>query len=78
MASIKVYMENEEKEKKIVGIPEVPIAKSKKLQGQDGRIIYYIDKSYGIKNGLSSKMQFNNLLPINPKMCEISIEINRI
>ena len=77
-ASIKIYMTNEEKPKKIIGIPEVPIAKSKKMQGGTGEIIYYIDKSYGIKNGLSSKMKFNNLLPINPKMCEITIEIDRI
>ena len=78
MASIKVFMTNEEKEEKIIGTPEVPKAKSKVLKGGNGNLIYFIDKGYGIKNGLSAKMKFNTLLPTNPKMCEITIEIDRI
>ena len=77
MASIKVYMTNEEKPKKIIGTPEVPKEMSKCLQGS-GKKLYYIDKSYGIKHGLQSKMEFNRLHPVDNKMCEITIEIKRI
>jgi len=78
MASIKVYMKNEEQPKKIIGTPEVPIEQSKCFTKLDGTKLYYIDKDYGIKQGLSSKMEFNKTLATNPKMCEITIKIKRI
>ena len=79
MASIKVYMKNEETEKVIRGIPDVPFSKSAKLSKEDGsKTIYFIDKDFGIKNGLSSKMKFNILHPTRPNLCEITIPINRV
>ena len=77
MASIKVYMQ-EEKEKVIVGVPEVKIALSKKLTHPNGDVVYFIDKNEGMRLGLNSKMKFNNIHPIKPSMCEITIPIERI
>ena len=79
MASIKVYMKNEESEKKIKGTPKVPISLSAKLSKEDGsKTIYFVDKDFGIKQGLSSKMKFNILHPTRPNLCEITIPINRV
>ena len=77
-ASIKVFMKNEDKEKKIIGTPKVPTEMSKCFTKKDGKKIYYIDKDYGIKQGLMSKMDFRNPLTTNPDMCEITIKIDRI
>ena len=77
MASIKVYMQ-EEVESPIVGVPQVKIALSKKLTHPNGDIVYFIDKNEGMRLGLSSKMKFNNVHPIKPSMCEITITIERI
>ena len=77
-ASIKVFMKGEEPEHKIVGIPKVPKDKSKCFIKEDGTKIYFIDKDYGIKHGLSSKMNFRNLLSTSPNMCEITIKIERV
>ena len=77
-ASIKVYIKDE-KEKVIKGTPLVPISLSAKLSKEDGsKSIFFIDKDYGIKHGLSSKMRFNILHPTRPNLCEIIIPIERI
>ena len=78
MASIKVFMTNEDKPKKIVGTPEVPISESKCFTKEDGTKLYYINKDYGLKHGLDSKMDFTKPLEVNPKMCRITIPIKRI
>lgn len=79
MASIKVYMKNEEREKQIKGTPKVPFSKSAKLSKEDGsKTIFFVDKDYGLKNGLSSKMNFKVLHPTRPNLCEITIPIERI
>lgn len=78
MASIKVYMKDE-KERKIKGTPQVPTSLSAKLSKEDGsKSIFFIDKDFGIKNGLSSKMRFNILHPTRPNLCEIIIPIERV
>ena len=77
MASIKVFMTNEDKEKEIVGTPRVSKKLSKKLTKKDGTIIYFIQKDHGIKQGLMSKMNFRTLHPIDTKFCEITIELER-
>ena len=77
-AQIKVFMKNEEKEPKIVGTPRVPKSVSKSFLKKDGSKLYYVDKDYGIKHGLISKMNFKNILATNPNMCEITIEIDRV
>lgn len=77
-ASIKVYIK-EEKEKVIKGTPQVPLSLSAKLTKEDGsKSIFFIDKDFGIKNGLSSKMKFNILHPTRPNLCEIIIPIERV
>lgn len=77
-ASIKVYMK-EEKEKKIKGIPQVPTELSAKLVKEDGsNTIFFIDKDYGIKMGLMSKMDFKITHPSKPNLCEIKIPIERV
>lgn len=79
MASIKVYMRNEEKEKQIKGTPKIPFSKSAKLSKEDGsKTIYFVDKNYGLQNGLTSKMNFKIIHPTRPNMCEITIPIERI
>lgn len=77
-ASIKVYMKDE-KERVIKGTPQVPTSLSAKLSKEDGsKSIFFIDKDFGIKNGLSSKMRFNILHPTRPNLCEIIIPIERV
>lgn len=79
MASIKVFMKDEEKEKPVVGIPQVPKKLSKQLKTADGtETVYFVDKNYGLANGLKSAMNFSILHPISPNMCEIKCEIERI
>lgn len=79
MASIKVYMKNEDKEVQIKGTPRVPFSKSAKLSKEDGsKTIYFVDKDYGLKNGLISKMNFKIIHPTRPNLCEITIPIERI
>lgn len=79
MASIKVYMKNEEREKQIKGTPKVPFSKSAKLSKEDGsKTVFFVDKDYGLKNGLMSKMNFKILHPTRPNLCEITIPIERI
>jgi len=79
MASIKVFMKDEEREKPIVGIPKVPKKLSKQLKTADGtETVYFIDKNYGLSNGLKPAMNFSILHPISPNMCEIKCEIERI
>lgn len=77
-ASIKVYMK-EEKEKVIKRTPRVPINLSVKLVKEDGsKTIYFINKDFGIKEGLMSKMNFKIIHPTRPNLCEITIPIERI
>ena len=72
-------MKNEESEKKIKGTPKVPITLSAKLSKEDGsKTIYFIDKDFGIKEGLMSKMDFKVIHPTRPNLCEITIPIDRI
>jgi len=79
MASIKVFMKDEEREKPVVGIPKVPKKLSKQLKTADGtETVYFIDKNYGLSNGLKPAMNFSILHPISPNMCEIKCEIERI
>jgi hypothetical protein len=77
-ASIKVYMKDE-KERVITGTPQVPFSLSAKLSQLNGnQVVYFIDKDYGIKNGLSSRMKFYSLHPTRPNLCEITIPIERV
>jgi hypothetical protein len=79
MASIKVFMKDEEREPEIIGVPKVPKDKSKTLiNTETGEIIYFIDKNYGIKNKLMSKMNFKIIHPTHTNMCELTIPINRV
>ena len=77
-ASIKVYMK-EEKERVIKGVPQVPVSLSAKLSKEDGsKTVFFIDKDYGIKAGLISKMDFKIIHPSRPNLCEIKIPIERV
>jgi|TARA_B110000977_G_C10860891_1_gene409723 hypothetical protein len=79
MASIKVFMKDEEKDKPVIGIPQVPKKLSKQLSNQDGtEIVYFVDKNYGLSNGLATAMNFSILHPMSPNMCEIKCKIERI
>jgi len=78
MASIKVFMKGEEKEKEIVGVPKVSAEYSKKLTRDDGTVMYFIEKDHGIKRGFMGKMNFRTIHPVLPDFCEITIEINRV
>lgn len=72
-------MKNEEREKQIKGTPKVPFSKSAKLSKEDGsKTVFFVDKDYGLKNGLMSKMNFKILHPTRPNLCEITIPIERI
>jgi len=72
-------MKNEDKELKSNGTPRIPFSKSAKLSKEDGsKTIFFVDKDYGLKNGLSSKMNFKILHPTRPNLCEITIPIERI
>lgn len=65
--------------KEIKGIPQVPFKLSAKLTKEDGsKSIYFIDKDFGIKNELSSRMNFSVLHPTRPNLCEITIPIERV
>ena len=78
-ASIKVYMKDEEKDKQIVGIPQVPKSMSKQLSNQSGTTkVYFVDKNYGLANGLKAAMNFSITHPMFPTMCEIKCEIERV
>lgn len=78
MASIKVYM-TEEEETKIVGTPKVSSKLSKKLlHPTTGNEMFFIDKNEGMRLGLINKMNFKNIHPIATNMCEITINIERI
>ena len=79
MASIKVFMKNEDKDVQIIGIPKVPKSLSKQLTNTDGtKSVYFVDKNYGLSNGLKSAMNFSIIHPIYSNMCEIQCEIERI
>jgi hypothetical protein len=61
------------------GTPQVPHKLSARLSKLDGnQVIYFVDKDFGIKNGLSSRMRFNILHPTRPNLCEITIPIERV
>lgn len=69
----------DEREIVIKGTPQVPFSLSAKLSKVGGnQVIYFIDKDFGIKNGLSSKMKFNILHPTRLNLCEITISIQRV
>lgn len=77
MASIKVFMTNEDKEKKIVGTQTVAKKLSKKLVSKDGTIIYFIEKDHGVKRGFMSRMKFANEHPLDGDYCEIELTLDR-
>jgi hypothetical protein len=78
-ASIKVFMKGEEEDKPVIGIPQVPKSMSKQLSNQSGTTkVYFVDKNYGLSNGLKSAMNFSITHPMFPNMCEIKCEIERI
>ena len=69
----------DEREIVIKGTPQVPFSLSAKLSKVEGnQVIYFVDKDFGIKNGLSSKMRFNILHPSRSNLCEITIPIQRV
>ena len=69
----------DEREIVIKGTPQVPFSLSARLSKVEGnQVIYFVDKDFGIKNGLSSKMRFNILHPSRPNLCEITIPIQRV
>lgn len=69
----------DEREIVIKGTPQVPHSLSARLSKVEGnQVIYFVDKDFGIKNGLSSKMRFNILHPTRPNLCEITIPIQRV
>ena len=69
----------DEREIVIKGTPQVPFSLSARLSKVEGNeVIYFVDKDFGIKNGLSSKMRFNILHPTRPNLCEITIPIQRV
>jgi hypothetical protein len=71
--------QDEEDEVKIKGTPSVPFHLSKKLSSIEGAdIIYFIDKTWGLDNGLQTKMNFNSVFPTDEDFCEITIPILRI
>lgn len=65
--------------KKVNGVPQVPAKLSAKLSKEDGsKSIFFIDKDFGIKEGLENRMNFNILHPTRKNLCEITIPINRV
>jgi len=65
--------------KKIKGIPQVPFDLSARLVKEDeSKAVYFIDKDFGLKNGLSHRMNFKCIHPTRPNMCEILIQIDRV
>ena len=69
----------DEREIVIKGTPQVPFSLSAKLSKVEGnQVIYFVDKDFGIKNGLSSKMRFNILHTSRSNLCEITIPIQRV
>lgn len=79
MASIKVYMKNEDRDNEIKGVPRIKKEYSKKMISDvDETVMYFIDRDYGLKRKLTSKMNYANVHPIDKNMVEITIEINRV
>jgi len=65
--------------KKLNGIPQVPFNLSAKLSKEDGsKTVYFIDKDFGIKEGLEHRMNFKCIHPTRPNLCEILIKIDRV
>jgi hypothetical protein len=57
----------------------VPKKLSARLSKEDGsQVIYFIDKDYGIKEGLENVMDFKVLHPSRQNLCEIKISIERV
>lgn len=58
---------------------QVPIKLSAKLSKEDGsKVLYFIDKDFGIKEGLTNVMDFKVIHPSRPNLCEIKIPIERV
>ena len=78
MASIKVTF-NEEKEQVIVGTPQIPFDKSKKLISLDGvTTLYYVDIDTAYKMKIDSKVDFRQKHPVYKNFALITIPIERI
>ena len=72
------FVDKTEKEYVIKGTPVVPMEFSKKMVSMDGeRVVYYIDKDYGYRAKLYSKMVLSSTHPVYPNFCEITIPIER-
>jgi len=57
----------------------LPKSKSKALASKEtGEMLYFVDKNYGIKHKLTSKMNFTVVHPIHTNMCEIEGPIVRL
>ena len=61
---------------KIISVPKKLSARLSKEDGSN--VIYFIDKDYGIKEGLSSVMNFKVIHPSRPNLCEIKISLERV
>lgn len=65
--------------KRVSKIPQVPTNLSAKLVKEDeSKTIYFIDKDFGLKQGLESNMNFKCVHPTRPNLCEILIKIDRV
>ena len=74
-----MFQDEEEEEVKRIKTPNVPFHLSKKLSSIEGTdIIYFIDKTWGLNNGLQTKMNFTSVFPTDEDFCEITIPILRI
>lgn len=63
----------------INSVPQVPYKLSARLSNESGtKVIYFIDKNYGIQEGLDDRMNFKCIHPTRPNLCEILIPIERI
>jgi len=57
----------------------VPMLMSKKVSSIDGdTVLFYINKNYGLTNGLESLMDFNSLFPTDDGFCIINANLSRV
>lgn len=76
--NINMFQDEEEEEVKRIKTPNVPFHLSKKLSSIEGTdTIYFIDKTWGLNNGLQTKMNFTSVFPTDEDFCEITIPIIR-
>lgn len=57
----------------------VPMLMSKKLISIEGdTVLFYINKNYGLANGLESLMDFSSVYPTDEDFCIINTNIVRV